>query len=123
MTEQFKFDVAPDRAFRALKSGAHSGTSHLPKSIYRRLCDGLRRRWGCSLVRRVVEECRNLPCRIAILCKTPHLRFGPSLPTSPWDHSPVLAHPLSSFVCGCSEGIRQLRENTDGSEHSSRRWL
>src|SRR5579859_5928469 len=99
----------PDTLSEASRSNVPSGTLLRPKSIWRELYAALSRRWGYSLVRIVAEDVHNLPRRISAVRKMPHLRYGPELPISPWDHSPLPDCRLNNFVHACNEGIRQLR--------------
>ena len=86
-----------------------SDTSLRPNPKSRAVLVYLRRWWGYSQARIMLEELRNFPRRISAIRKTSHLRSGPELPLSPWGHSLETFPQVSSFLRACNEDIQRLR--------------
>jgi hypothetical protein len=61
-----------------------------------------------SIVRRVAEEVRNFPRRIAAVLAKPFLAWGPTIPLCPVGDSPENFCEVNSWLLACSDDIRQL---------------
>jgi len=78
--------------------GIRWGKSNLPISMWKRIADKYRYRWGQSLLRTVLREFYiGLPLRIVTILRTPEVRLGPTIPLSLSGHNLKTLYPVNSF--------------------------
>ena len=68
----------------------------------------LKNRWRCSLLKIIVGEFYRFPLRIAAILRASNLKYGPTLPLSPYGHTLESFRLENTFLLACSEDIQEL---------------
>jgi hypothetical protein len=86
-----------------------AGSASRPKAKFLYRLNAPLRWWSHSMLRRILGEFYNLPCRIVAVLNEPSLASGPTIPLCPDGDSPGNFYEVNNWLHACTENIQRLQ--------------